>query len=407
MTLSEFRARFVDPRVPVVLENMPWTRRLETLRPSLALPALVPRLRRHGLEPIADAFEKERRGCASRLRRALASGLGPADAFDAARRACSAERHSHFIILDDMRFSDPLRPERAALKAWLEVRWAELRPSTLFPDGVEGDAFWKCYQEVPELVHDMFARRYFLLGPRLGGSSWHVDQLNSSFYNQVVWAPRGGKLWTLHPPGPPPAPLNMTQLHDASFGLHDVQRGAGADLSGEPLPGGPFPTSNYDVFQRFAPARLDYLRAPLYGLGSKPFPLQWRLDSLAAAEARSKASGTLECLVEEGETLYVPPMWWHHVVNVGDNLALTENLIEPTNREEGLGVLRDLLELETALERADLERAAKGGSTPEVCRAATEPGAREACAPLRFRDALPRSKTDFALLAACLRAVDP
>ena len=111
--------------------------------------------------------------------------------------------------------------------------------------------------------------------------------------------------------------------------------------------------------------------------------------------------------VEEGETLYVPPMWWHHVVNVGDNLALTENLIEPPNREEGLGVLRDLLELETALERADLERAAKGGTPPEVCRAATEPGARGACTPLRFRDALPRSKTDFALLAACLRAVDP
>ena len=48
--------------------------------------------------------------------------------------------------------------------------------------------------------------------------------------------------------------------------------------------------------------------------------------------------GAVECMLEAGETIYVPAGWWHTVLNTEDTVAVTENFMSPHNARSPVAV---------------------------------------------------------------------
>lgn len=109
--------------------------------------------------------------------------------------------------------------------------------------------------------------RWALVSAGGSGSAWHIDPWNTSAWNALL---SGRKRWALYPPG----------------------------VAG--LPAGVAASSPRAFFGRV--------------LGSLP------------PEERPQ-----QCVLREGETMFVPSGWWHAVLNLSPTIAITENRVDGAN----------------------------------------------------------------------------
>lgn len=118
--------------------------------------------------------------------------------------------------------------------------------------------------------------RWLIVGPARSGSSFHKDPNATSAWNAVV---RGEKKWVMFPPGSPPP--GVVPSNDEG----DVVA----------------PVSVTEWFLNF------YNRDVVERCGGK------------------------ECVVKEGEIIFVPVGWWHCVLNVKTSIAVTQNYVSDVN----------------------------------------------------------------------------
>lgn len=128
--------------------------------------------------------------------------------------------------------------------------------------------------------------RWLIIGPARSGSSFHKDPNATSAWNAVI---RGEKKWILFPPDCPPP------------GVHPS--GDGGDVTA--------PVSITEWFLNF------YNRETFERCGAK------------------------ECIVKEGELIFVPMGWWHCVLNTQTSIAITQNYVSTANVEHVASWLRN------------------------------------------------------------------
>ena len=131
----------------------------------------------------------------------------------------------------------------------------------------------------------MPAFRWLILGPDRSGSLFHIDPNCTHAWNAVI---RGRKKWIMFPPGVTPP------------GVYPSESGA-------------------DVRQ---PISL----------------MEWFLLYYDQVDVASM--GVKECIVEEGECIFVPSGWWHCVINLGTTLAVTQNYVAETNLAASLQFMK-------------------------------------------------------------------
>ena len=142
--------------------------------------------------------------------------------------------------------------------------------------------------------------RFVIWGGRRTGSVVHQDPKASGAWNCCLV---GRKRWCLFPPSVSAAELS---------GGGGAGRGGGG--GGE---GGPRVAGDSENYREQAPA-------------------YWWLDVYPGLRARGRELGMVECVQGPGETLYIPPGWWHAVLNVPDEAAgervticCTQNALTP------------------------------------------------------------------------------
>ncbi|KAI3433776.1 hypothetical protein D9Q98_003581 [Chlorella vulgaris] len=147
---------------------------------------------------------------------------------------------------------------------------------------------------VPELFRDdLFSLlgadrpdwRWLIIGPVKSGSSWHKDPNSTSAWNGVV---RGSKKWVLYPPHITPPGVRPSE--------------DGADVAS--------PVSLMEWFTQFYPHK--------HSVGCAP----------------------AECVLRQGEMLFVPRNWWHVALNLEEAVAVTQNYVSPANLPHVLRHLR-------------------------------------------------------------------
>ena len=127
--------------------------------------------------------------------------------------------------------------------------------------------------------------RWLIYGPYKSGSTFHKDPNSTSAWNAVI---SGAKKWILYPPHV--LPPGVLQSQD------------GADVA-SPVSLMEWMISFYDIRD---------------SQGVKPY----------------------ECVVKEGELLFVPHGWWHMVINVEESCAVTQNYVSRANLPHVLNFLK-------------------------------------------------------------------
>ena len=120
--------------------------------------------------------------------------------------------------------------------------------------------------------------RWLIVGPRLSGSSFHVDPNANFAWNATI---EGSKKWVLYPPDCPPPVASETDR------------------------------------QRCLPA--------------------WFHEHYEADDSKALRE---ECVTSAGELLFVPPGWWHCVMNLELSVALTHNVVTTQNLLAAVDFLR-------------------------------------------------------------------
>jgi len=115
---------------------------------------------------------------------------------------------------------------------------------------------------------ERYDHKWTLVSAAGSGSMWHVDPLNTSAWNALL---RGRKWWALYPPSSGGPPAQASVQTPAVF------------------------------FKTVLP----------HFMGTPMQPVQ--------------------CLLEEGETIFVPSGWFHSVVNLSPTVAVTENVMDRAN----------------------------------------------------------------------------
>lgn len=128
--------------------------------------------------------------------------------------------------------------------------------------------------------------RWLIVGPARSGSSFHKDPNATSAWNAVI---SGEKKWILFPPDCPPP------------GVHPS--GDEGDVT--------TPVSITEWFLNF------YDRETIERCGAR------------------------ECIVKEGEMIFVPMGWWHCVLNTKTSIALTQNYVSSVNVKHVAAWLRN------------------------------------------------------------------
>ena len=126
--------------------------------------------------------------------------------------------------------------------------------------------------------------RWLILGVARSGSSFHIDPNGTSAWNAVL---SGKKKWILFPPGE--APPGVIGTDDGSHVT--------------------CPISVVEWFETY------------YSLSTQRHPY--------------------ECVVEAGEMIFVPPGWWHIVLNITDSIAVTQNFVSDVSLPHVMAFLRD------------------------------------------------------------------
>jgi hypothetical protein len=204
-------------------------------------------------------------------------------------RACRAEDHAggfrHRVGEFQKRYPetsvmnfDGVQPE---LRAFFERR-------THLPKWFRRDPLSQCRTSDVELS---FEWRWLLIGGKGGGSAWHFDPLNTSAWNALTAG--GPKRWSMYHP---------SVVTKEMAGVIAQQ---GAHLPAE---------------ERFV------LFTDSYS-ASKHSALQWvrEVEPQLVPSARP-----LTCMQHPGDIVYIPSGWWHMVLNIDDNIAWTQNLVQPT-----------------------------------------------------------------------------
>jgi histone arginine demethylase JMJD6 len=158
--------------------------------------------------------------------------------------------------------------------------------------------------------------RWFLVGPKRSGTCVHIDPLNTSAWNTLIY---GLKRWVLFPP---------EFSRDEVKGRAHVRKDKGED------------DEAVDYFNRILP----------------------RIKEAGGARM---AAAIIEFVQRPGETVYVPGGWWHAVHNLTDTIAVTQNYcstanfsrVWPATRDGRHGMARKWLRL-LERERPDLYAAA-------------------------------------------------
>jgi hypothetical protein len=126
--------------------------------------------------------------------------------------------------------------------------------------------------------------RWMLIGPKNSGSNIHIDPLATSAWNMLLI---GRKLWILFPPD-----IDESELKSAT------------SLSSE---------SNEDP--------LDFCA------------VGWMVHVLTNLSV-DVYSRRVQFVQQKGETIFVPPGWWHVVLNLETTLAVTQNFGHPHSYEK-------------------------------------------------------------------------
>ena len=157
-----------------------------------------------------------------------------------------------------------------------DKRFGEKAPALLadyatppFLDSPDHDLF----ALLPERLRPAF--RWLVVGPARSGSRFHQDPNGTSAWNAVV---RGHKKWVMFPP-------HVT-------------------------PPGVFPSADGSAV-------------------TSPLSL---VEWFRGYYAEARATGEMrECVVGEGEVVFVPSRWWHIVLNLDWTVAITHNFVSPHN----------------------------------------------------------------------------
>lgn len=155
----------------------------------------------------------------------------------------------------------------------------------------------QCYTHQPDLFSLLGEGkrpdyRWMVIGPASSGSLFHIDPNMTNAWNVSV---RGRKKWIFYPPTRVPP---------------GVQRSDdGADVT--------VPISTSEWLLTFWSYHLEARHDP--DISQRP----------------------LEAIAEEGDLFFVPHGWWHMVVNLDFNLALTQNYVSTSNLSDVLRFLRD------------------------------------------------------------------
>lgn len=126
--------------------------------------------------------------------------------------------------------------------------------------------------------------RWLIVGPKRSGSTFHLDPNSTSAWNAVI---KGSKKWILFPPGVTPP--------------------------------GVFPSE--DGGEVTTPLSI----------------VEWFINYYNQIDKQMKC---LECVVNEGEMIFIPNRWWHSVINLEDTIALTQNFVNEENLPNVLKFLK-------------------------------------------------------------------
>jgi hypothetical protein len=124
--------------------------------------------------------------------------------------------------------------------------------------------------------------RWLIVGPERSGSRFHIDPNGTSAWNAVI---RGKKKWIMFPPNSIPPGVHLSE--------------DGGDVTS--------PVSLIEWFRGF----YDIAREQMF----------------------TEKNGMVECVVHEGETVFVPSGWYHLVINLDFTIAVTQNYVSTSNLE--------------------------------------------------------------------------
>eukprot|EP00027_Filamoeba_sp_ATCC50430_P004907 CAMPEP_0168543930 /NCGR_PEP_ID=MMETSP0413-20121227/2154_1 /TAXON_ID=136452 /ORGANISM="Filamoeba nolandi, Strain NC-AS-23-1" /LENGTH=299 /DNA_ID=CAMNT_0008573927 /DNA_START=345 /DNA_END=1241 /DNA_ORIENTATION=- len=111
--------------------------------------------------------------------------------------------------------------------------------------------------------------RWLLVGPKRSGSPLHQDPHRTSAWNALI---EGRKRWALYPPDVIPPGVDEELIDTEYYAATDV--------------------------------------------------MKWYTEVYPKLKPEEKP---VECILEEGEIIFVPSGWWHSVLNLTDTVAVTQN----------------------------------------------------------------------------------
>jgi ribosomal protein L16 Arg81 hydroxylase len=59
-------------------------------------------------------------------------------------------------------------------------------------------------------------------------------------------------------------------------------------------------------------------------------------------EAATQRNEGMECVTESGDIIFVPPGWWHMVINLEPSVAITQNYVSRNNIRKVMSFLRGM-----------------------------------------------------------------
>eukprot|EP00210_Caulerpa_lentillifera_P008531 g8137.t2 len=127
--------------------------------------------------------------------------------------------------------------------------------------------------------------RWLIMGPKRSGSSFHKDPNCTSAWNAVI---RGSKKWILYPPNV--LPPGVYQSPDESEVATSISL------------------------------------------------IEWFLNFYK--ETKTTQMKPLECVLKEGEILFIPRGWWHMAMNLEESIAITQNFVSSVNLPNVLRFLK-------------------------------------------------------------------
>eukprot|EP01117_Protostelium_nocturnum_P017621 TRINITY_DN71_c1_g1_i4.p1 TRINITY_DN71_c1_g1~~TRINITY_DN71_c1_g1_i4.p1 ORF type:complete len:365 (+),score=71.86 TRINITY_DN71_c1_g1_i4:490-1584(+) len=119
--------------------------------------------------------------------------------------------------------------------------------------------------------------RWIVMGPKRSGSPFHTDPYRTSAWNGLI---KGRKRWVLYPYNLIPPGVDVDFDEDGNFE------------------------------------------------SDSPEPVKWFLENYPFIPEKYKP---IECILEEGEIIFIPSGWWHLVINLTDTIAVTQNFCNQSN----------------------------------------------------------------------------